>query len=57
MFLAIVSGGLTAAILVLVKLKNRKDTIPFGPFLCLATIATLFWGNDLLNWLTFHLNL
>jgi leader peptidase (prepilin peptidase)/N-methyltransferase len=57
MFLAIVSGGLTAAILVLVKLKSRKDTIPFGPFLCLATIATLFWGNDLLNWLTFHLNL
>lgn len=54
MFLAIVSGGLTAAILILVKLKSRKDTIPFGPFLSLATMATLFWGNGLLNWLTFR---
>jgi len=57
MFLAIVSGGLAAAIMVLAKLKSRKDTMPFGPFLCLATIATLFWGSDLLNWLAFHLNL
>jgi leader peptidase (prepilin peptidase)/N-methyltransferase len=51
MFLAIVSGGLTAAILLLAKLKSRKDAIPFGPFLSLATMATLFWGNHLLNWL------
>ena len=56
MFLAIVSGGLTAAILVLAKLKRRKDTIPFGSFLCLATMATLFWGSDLLNWVTSIMN-
>ena len=52
MFLAIVSGGLVAAVLLLFKLKSRKDAIPFGPFLCLAAMATLFWGNDLLSWLT-----
>jgi leader peptidase (prepilin peptidase)/N-methyltransferase len=57
MFLAIVSGGLAAAIMLLAKLKRRKDTMPFGPFLCLASMATLFWGNDLLNWLAFHLSL
>ncbi len=51
MFLAIISGGLTAAILLLLKIKSRKDMIPFGPFLSLAALATLFWGNDLLNWL------
>lgn len=51
MFLAITSGGLTAAILLLLKIKGRKDMIPFGPFLSLATLATLFWGNDLLSWL------
>ena len=51
MFLAIVSGGLTAAILLLLKLKSRKDAIPFGPFLSLAAMATLFWGSNLLNWL------
>jgi leader peptidase (prepilin peptidase)/N-methyltransferase len=51
MFLAIVGGGLIAAILLLSKLKSRKDAIPFGPFLSLAAMATLFWGNNLLNWL------
>lgn len=53
MFLAIVSGGLVAAVLLLFKLKSRKDAIPFGPFLCLAAMATLFWGKDLLTWLAF----
>jgi len=51
MFLAIVSGGLIAGILLLLKLKSRKDAIPFGPFLSLAAVITLFWGNDFLNWL------
>jgi leader peptidase (prepilin peptidase)/N-methyltransferase len=51
MLLAMFSGGLVAAILLLSKLKSRKDTIPFGPFLALAAMATLFWGNNLLHWL------
>jgi leader peptidase (prepilin peptidase)/N-methyltransferase len=51
MFLAMVGGGLTAAILLLLKLKSRKDAIPFGPFLSLAAMVTLFWGSNLLNWL------
>ncbi len=50
-FLAIISGGLTAAILLLSKLKSRKDAIPFGPFLSLAAMVTLFWGNDFINFL------
>jgi prepilin signal peptidase PulO-like enzyme (type II secretory pathway) len=51
MLLGILSGGITAVILLLSKLKSRKDAIPFGPFLALAAMATLFWGKDLLNWL------
>ena len=51
MFLAIVSGGLIAGVLLLLKVKSRKDAIPFGPFLSLAAMITLFWGSDLLNWL------
>jgi leader peptidase (prepilin peptidase)/N-methyltransferase len=51
MFFAIIAGGLTAAILLILKLKGRKDYIPFGPFLSLAAMVTLFWGNDVLNWL------
>jgi leader peptidase (prepilin peptidase)/N-methyltransferase len=51
LFLGMVSGGITAAILLISKLKSRKDAIPFGPFLSLAAMATLFWGSNLLNWL------
>ncbi len=48
--MGIVTGGLVALILLLFKIKKRKETIPFGPFLSLATIATLIWGNQILNW-------
>jgi len=53
MFLAIISGGLVAAILLLLKRKGGKDAIPFGPFLAVAAIITLLWGNDVLGALGF----
>jgi leader peptidase (prepilin peptidase)/N-methyltransferase len=34
-------GGLVAIILVITRLKNRKDTIPYGPYLAAGTIFTL----------------
>jgi len=49
-FLAIFSGGLIAAILLLAKVKQRKETIPFGPFLALMAMVTLFWGGSILQW-------
>jgi len=50
LLLGTISGGLVAGILLLLKIKKRKDAIPFGPFLSLATIATLLWGSEILNW-------
>ncbi len=49
-FLAVVAGGLISVALVLAKIRGRKETIPFGPFLAVAAIATLVWGSQLLNW-------
>jgi leader peptidase (prepilin peptidase)/N-methyltransferase len=49
MFLAFVGGGLIAVTLLLFKAKTRKDAIPFGPFISLAAMATLFWGQDILR--------
>lgn len=49
-FLAVVGGGLVAVILLLLKIKKRKEPIPFGPFLSIAAMSTLLWGNDLLHW-------
>jgi prepilin signal peptidase PulO-like enzyme (type II secretory pathway) len=52
-FLAVIVGGLAAGILLILKIKRRKDAIPFGPFLSGAAIITLFWGNTIIAWL-FH---
>ncbi len=48
--MGVVLGGLVAVFLLLLRIKTRKETIPFGPFLSLATIATLLWGTHILNW-------
>ena len=50
LLLAVILGGLVAAILLLLKIKRRGESIPFAPFLSLATIVTLLWGSNILTW-------
>lgn len=50
LMLGIIGGGLAAILLLLFKIKGRKEAIPFGPFLSLATLVTLLWGNQILGW-------
>jgi leader peptidase (prepilin peptidase)/N-methyltransferase len=52
--LAIVLGGIVALLLILFKLKSRKQSIAFGPFLAIGAMATILWGNEILGW---YLNL
>lgn len=47
---AIIVGGIVGGMLLLLKIKGRKDAIPFGPYLSLATIVTLLFGNNILDW-------
>ena len=46
---AIVSGGLTAIALIVLRKRGRKDAIPFGPFLAFGAIIGLLWGNDVMS--------
>lgn len=41
-FLAAVFGGITGLLLIIIKKLNKKDYIPFGPFLSLASFITIF---------------
>ena len=50
LFIAIVLGGLIAGILLVSRIKKRQEAIPFGPFLAVATIITLLWGEVFLMW-------
>jgi leader peptidase (prepilin peptidase)/N-methyltransferase len=43
-------GGIVAVALMLAKKRNRREAIPFGPFLALAAMVTLLWGSYILNW-------
>lgn len=49
-FLSFIIGAIISIFLLIFKVKSRKDPIPFGPFLCIAFIITLFWGSELMNW-------
>jgi len=50
LFLAVILGGLVAGILLLLKLKKRKEGIPFAPFLSLGAMITLLFGSSILSW-------
>jgi len=50
LIMGMILGGLVAVILLGFKIKKRKEAMPFGPFLAVAAIVTLLWGNNILNW-------
>lgn len=56
LFVGIVTGGLVAIALVLLKLRGRKDAIPFGPFLAIGAMTALLWGSDIWDWYTHPFN-
>jgi leader peptidase (prepilin peptidase)/N-methyltransferase len=49
LFLAFVSGGAVAVLLVLSRKKGMKDIIPFGPFLGLAGVVTALFGQSIIH--------
>jgi leader peptidase (prepilin peptidase)/N-methyltransferase len=49
LFVGVIIGGIAGAVLLLSGKRNRKQTIPFGPFLVAGTLATLLWGEQMLG--------
>ena len=50
LLLAVITGGLVAAILLAFKIKRRSDPIPFAPFLATSAMVTLLWGQAIWQW-------
>ncbi len=48
--IGIIIGGLAAIVLLILRLKGRKQAIPFGPFLSVGAIAALLYGNEIWQW-------
>jgi len=50
LFLAYLIGSIVSLVLVMSGKKGWQSTMPLGIFLSTATIITLFWGEQILNW-------
>ncbi len=48
--LSFIIGAAISLFLIMFKIKNRKDTIPFGPFIALSSIICILYGNNIINW-------
>ena len=52
-FLGSLFGSIVGIVLIILKKKNRKDMVPFGPFLSLGAIVSIFFGREIIYlWLT-----
>jgi leader peptidase (prepilin peptidase) / N-methyltransferase len=50
LYISFLSGAVFSLILIAIGSKRiRHDTIPFGPFLVLGTLVSLFWGNQIVE--------
>lgn len=56
LMLAFLTGSIVGIALIFIKKKKLGQSIPFGPFLSLGALITLFFGNQILNWYL-HLSL
>lgn len=50
LFSGVVLGGIVSAIILILKLKDRKDEIAFGPYLAAGAILAVLVGNQIMNW-------
>ncbi len=49
-FLGSCTGAIVGVFLMIFKGKGRKTKIPFGPFLALSALITLFFGREIFQW-------
>ncbi|MCX6806956.1 MAG: prepilin peptidase [Candidatus Berkelbacteria bacterium] len=50
LFIAYFFGALVGIFLIITKKKTMRSSVPFGPFLILATFATMFYGEQIISW-------
>ena len=50
LFLAFFFGAIIGIGLIILKKKQWKSEIPFGPFLVFGNFLALFWGEEIINW-------
>lgn len=49
LFIAFTAGALISLLLILFKIKGRKDVIPFSPFLSIGALTSFAFGGSIIN--------
>ncbi len=49
LFLAVVAGGVVSIVLMVFRIKKRRDTVAFGPFIVIGAFMTILYGWDMLS--------
>jgi len=50
LLLSSISGAVIGIIYLRKSKQSRETTIPFGPFLCIAGLIAMFWGQSIIKW-------
>ncbi len=50
LFLGFLTSSVISLALIGLKIRSRKDRIPFGPFLALGAVLAIFLGGPILDW-------
>jgi leader peptidase (prepilin peptidase)/N-methyltransferase len=45
-----IAGGIVAVVLLIARVRARREAIPFGPFLSGGAVVALFWGHTIFQW-------
>jgi len=57
LFTSFILGSIAGIILMSIKKKGIKDSVPFAPFLIMAGLVTLIWGEYFIGWYLGYLNI
>ncbi|GEM_PF-5549524 len=49
MILSFIIGAVVSVMLLILKIKKKTDNIAFGPFISLATLIYIFYGDLLIK--------
>ncbi len=50
LFLAVAIGAAGAVVLLALRLRTRKDTMPFGPALAVGAMIAVFESDAIIRW-------
>ena len=39
---------------IILKLKYKKEIIPYGPYLAMGAIVAIIWGEEIFRWILFR---